>query len=314
MRTIFSTADVPRADAFAYWHDIACARIIAHESELVDPDNFYAELKAASLADLSLLVWTVAPVSGRFARSDDLFLQMPKSPGHYEFPDRSFAIDSGVLCLLDAREPIAFRAMEPMIRSALRIPREALERRIRINKEVANRPIAVHGDAALLAALMHGIIQAGPSTISPAAQVIVRDHVLDLLALALSHAGHYPNLASPSRVATLKLRAAIESQLANPYADRASIAAAAGVSERHGNRLLAEEGTSIMRLLIERRLVKCREALEDPQQQHRSVSDIAYAFGFRQLNHFTNAFMQCYGVSPADYRHNMASVRFQMRK
>jgi hypothetical protein len=62
MRTIFSTADVPRADAFAYWHDIACARIIAHESELVDPDNFYAELKAASLADLSLLVWTVAPV------------------------------------------------------------------------------------------------------------------------------------------------------------------------------------------------------------------------------------------------------------
>ena len=70
MQTIFSTSDVPPADAFEYWLDVACARIIRHESEPVDPDHFYAELKAASLADLSLLAWKMAPAIGRVSRSD----------------------------------------------------------------------------------------------------------------------------------------------------------------------------------------------------------------------------------------------------
>jgi len=50
----------------------------------------------------------------------------------------------------------------------------------------------------------------------------------------------------------LKLSVSIESQLTNPDADAQSIAADAGVSERHANRLLALEGTSIRRLLFER--------------------------------------------------------------
>ena len=71
------------------------------------------------------------------------------------------------------------------------------------------------------------------------------------------------------------------------------------MSERHANRLLAREGTSIRQLLIERRLAKCSEALEKTE---RSVSEIAYAFGFRQPNHFTRAFKGYYGISPTEYR------------
>jgi AraC family transcriptional regulator, positive regulator of tynA and feaB len=53
---------------------------------------------------------------------------------------------------------------------------------------------------------------------------------------------------------------------------------------------LAPQGTSIRRLLIKRRLAKCREAFEDPRQRDRSIGDIAYAFGFRDLSHFNHAF------------------------
>ena len=106
-------------------------------------------------------------------------------------------------------------------------------------------------------------------------------------------------MASPTRIATLKLRTAIESQLTDANADRHSIATAAGMSERHANRLLSQESTSIRQLLIERRLAKCSEALEKTE---RSVSEIAYAFGFRQPNHFTRAFKGYYGISPTEYR------------
>jgi len=71
-----------------------------------------------------------------------------------------------------------------------------------------------------------------------------------------------------------RLRTAIESQLTDPAANRASIAAAAGLSERHANRLLVHEGTSIAELLRKRRLAKCRETLE---QSNRQINDASLA-------------------------------------
>ena len=222
-------------------------------------------------------------------------------------------IDDGSLYLVDRHEAFLSQHHKLAEIIGLLIPRNSLERRIRLTKEIVNRRIALHGDTALLAGFLRGIIRIGPSKLSPAAAALVREHALDLTALALGNlASRRPNLASPMRVATAKVRAAIESQLTNPDADRKSIAAAAGISERHGNRILALEGTSIRRLLIERRLAKCREALEDPLQQHRCISDIAYAFGFRDLSHFDHAFKKYFKASPSDYRH-MAAARFLTR-
>jgi AraC-like DNA-binding protein len=75
---------------------------------------------------------------------------------------------------------------------------------------------------------------------------------------------------------------------------------------------LAPQGTSIRRLLIKRRLAKCREAFEDPRQRDRSIGDIAYAFGFRDLSHFNHAFKKYFVASPTDHRH-MAAARFLTR-
>jgi AraC-like DNA-binding protein len=314
MQTILSTEGMRPADAFEYWMDVACKKIIEHTADPFDRQNFSAEVNAGSLADLTILNWRQGPVSGHNKRGDDLLLMLPyKGSTKFVFTDRCVTLDDGSMLLVDMHEAyVGFHQYDPVESIGLHIPRNTLGS---ITKEIVNRRMAVHGDAALLAGFLREIIRIGPSKLSPTAAALVREHALDLIALALANlAGRHPNLASPMRVATAKVRAAVESQLANPDADRKSIAAAAWISERHGNRILAHEGTSIRRLLIERRLAKCREALEDPQQQHRSISDIAYSFGFRQLNHFTNAFMQHYGVSPGDYRHDMASVRFQTRK
>jgi AraC family transcriptional regulator, positive regulator of tynA and feaB len=316
MQKILSTEGMWPSDAFEYWLDVACAKIIEHTAKPLDRHNFFADLKAGSLADISIFTWRMAPTIGCNKRDNDLLLMLPRKCSlEFEFANRCITVDDGNMFLIDMRETHLGRTTQPIEMISLRIPRNSLERRIRLTKEIVNRPITVHGDAALLAGYLHEIIRIGPSQMSPATATIIREHALDLVAVVFGGlAGRQPNLSSPMRVATIKLRAAVESQLASPDADRKSIATAAGVSERHGNRILAQEGTSIRHLLIERRLAKCREALEDPRQQHRSLSDIAYAFGFRQLKHFTNAFMQRYGVSPADYRHNITSVRFETRK
>jgi AraC family transcriptional activator of tynA and feaB len=104
------------------------------------------------------------------------------------------------------------------------------------------------------------------------------------------------------------VRAAVELLLSNPSVGRAEVAQAAGISVRYANALLAEQNTSIARLIQTRRLARCRMALEDPLQKHRTVSDIAYGWGFSDMTHFGRSFKAAYGLSPRDYRASQGKV------
>jgi AraC-like DNA-binding protein len=103
-------------------------------------------------------------------------------------------------------------------------------------------------------------------------------------------------------VALLSLKAAIESRLFDPSLAPTRAAAAASFSVRRANALLAREGTSLERYILSRRLEKCRVALEAPAQAHRTIADIAYAWGFSSASHFSHRFREAFGVTPTEYR------------
>jgi AraC family transcriptional activator of tynA and feaB len=118
-----------------------------------------------------------------------------------------------------------------------------------------------------------------------------------------------PCISSARSVALLNVRAVIESRLSDPHLNATSVAEAAGVSIRYANALLAEENTSIMRLVLAMRLARCRQALEDPFQDNRTVSEIAYGWGFSDMTHFGRCFKAMYDVSPRDYRKSANGLR-----
>jgi AraC family transcriptional regulator, positive regulator of tynA and feaB len=99
-----------------------------------------------------------------------------------------------------------------------------------------------------------------------------------------------------------RVRAAIERRLSDPALDPAIVAAAAGISVRYANAVLAQQGTSLARLIQTRRLERCRKALGDLTQAHRSISDIAYFWGFSDMTHFGRRFRSAYGLLPSEYR------------
>jgi len=320
VHTIFSTVDVPQAEAFGCWLDIARASIRRHDMEAIgDWRDWYGTLKAGPLGDLTLASWRSAMGISRCPGSSDgdLLLFLPSSRAIAEFGDDWYEHNRNNLSLIDTAKPHVARSLEPVERVFLRIPRDVLARRIRITRGVVNRPLPLGtpdlpgsiADAELLEAFMRDLMRVGPSNLSPAVAVILREQLLDLTAVVLGNlTGTMPRLGAAARFGTLKLRVVIDSQLTNPEADAQSIAAGAGVSERHANRLLALEGTSIRRLLIERRLNKCREMIEDPRHLHRSISDIASFYGFRHLSHFTRVFKERFGLSPSAYRSAFHSI------
>jgi len=282
--------------------DVLVATFPNRKIEVVERRNFHGEMQTGTVLDLRLVAWRASGMISRGPSFDDLHLILPLRRGVFEFADRSFELDPNGLYLIDDRQAHVSRTVESMSENVLvRLPRDELARRVSI-ADVVNRPIAAQGDAALLAAFVRDVIRVGPSTLSPAAAALAREQMLDLTAVAIGNlVGVKPRLGLAGRLGTLRLRAAIDAQLANPDLDRHSIAVAAGISERHANRLLALEGTSIRRLLMERRLDKCRAALEDPLQL-RSIGEVARQCGFRDLSYFTRAFKSRFGFAPSECR------------
>jgi len=155
-----------------------------------------------------------------------------------------------------------------------------------------------------LASSFLAMLPAHVGKMSQAAEDVIKYQMIDLIAVSLAKTvqNGTPRISSARGLVLLKVRAAIETRLSDPALDGEAVAAAVGVSVRYANSVLAEEGTSICRYIQERRLARCRRALEDPQQAHRSLSEIAYGWGFSDMTHFGRSFRKAHGMLPSEYR------------
>jgi AraC-like DNA-binding protein len=105
------------------------------------------------------------------------------------------------------------------------------------------------------------------------------------------------------------LRAARREQIKR-YVDRhlteldltpAKVAAALGISIRSLHLAFEPTGTSFAKHVTRRRLQECRAALERPTAT-RSVTDVAFAWGFGNLTTFYRASRREFGMAPGDLR------------
>lgn len=77
-----------------------------------------------------------------------------------------------------------------------------------------------------------------------------------------------------------------------------------GVSLRQLHLLFEPSGESFGQRLQRRRAEACRQALSDPAQDHRAISDIAFDAGFDNLATFYRVFRRLYGMTPSDLRNS----------
>jgi AraC-like DNA-binding protein len=221
---------------------------------------------------------------------------------------REAVMRPGDFALIDAQRPYSAHPGKAQ-EIVLKIPHRALKARLPASSDLTARPVR---HAAVISGLVSGYLSMLPNHIDalqPAAKIQVAEQVLDQIALALAAdtGEDRPALSSGRAVALLHVRMAIESHLSDPALDPAMAAALAGISVRYANNLLSEQGTSLERLIVSRRLERCRRALEDPAQAHRTVSEIAYAWGFSDPSHFNRRFKAENGCAPRDYRQRFGS-------
>jgi len=92
----------------------------------------------------------------------------------------------------------------------------------------------------------------------------------------------------------------IDAHLAEPELSPTGIAAALGMSLRYLH-LLFQHGDSVGATILGRRLERCHAALRD-ERDRRSISEIAFAWGFNDAAHFSRTFRARFGVSARELR------------
>jgi len=101
-----------------------------------------------------------------------------------------------------------------------------------------------------------------------------------------------------------RIRAHVARHLGDAQLSIDSIAVALNCSKRHlHNAFGADDEDGTLHAYIQRqRLAACVQALRDPAQVRRGITDIALSCGFSSPSHFSRAFRQHTGTSPSLFR------------
>jgi AraC-like DNA-binding protein len=106
----------------------------------------------------------------------------------------------------------------------------------------------------------------------------------------------------------VQIKRYIEANLRNPELTVRSVASAFGISPRYLHILFTHENETVSSYVLRRRLEECGKQLSDALWRRRTITEIAFGWGFNNATHFARVFRNRYGTSPRDYRNSHADT------
>jgi len=320
MAVTYSTSEVPPLKCVDYWREVVTKELARHEFHSGVGANFSATLRMGLLGALGFAQFKFDPCAiDRTPRdvaccpNEDFILTLQLAGQSVFLQDgREALMERGSLALFDLRRPWGAIHHTPVECIGMSIPRQALTSRLGNAAALTARAMPADKPVAGLASGFLNLLSDRLDALEGPTGSGVAEQAMDLLALAFSAETSQNGVTlSSSRASTLlRLKSVIEGRLWEPAFKPAAAAAQAGISIRYANALLSQEGFSMERFILFRRLERCRRALEDPAQAHRTIGEIAFGWGFSDLSHFGRRFRAEYGFTPGDYRRRTLEVSY----
>lgn len=99
-----------------------------------------------------------------------------------------------------------------------------------------------------------------------------------------------------------KILSYIDAHFSDHSLTPAKLAEANHISIRHLHSLFRQSGSTVSKVLWEKRLKATRNDLLDPVLLERTICDIAFQRGFSDSAHFSRSFKGRFGISPSNFR------------
>lgn len=213
----------------------------------------------------------------------------------YEQRGERVTLTPGDGLVYDVSQPHAITSIETTEHFVVTVPHDLVAGRgIRLDRLSAQRFSARTGVGRLAADLIHSTF-GELATISPACEDDLAASLLSLMFLPL------PNeTAHASEALRHRIESYIRDQIRDPELSIDKIACALRCSKRYLHMVFAASDRSITDHIWTTRLDGCRGDLA--RHSDRSISEIAFAWGFSSSAHFSRAFRKRFGVTPSAFR------------
>lgn len=96
----------------------------------------------------------------------------------------------------------------------------------------------------------------------------------------------------------------IEAHLSDQSLSPKKIAANSRISPSYLYSLFNDNETTVSQFVLNKRLQRAYEILVADPKGHRTVSEIAYEVGFKNVSHFSRCFSRHFNIAPRDVRHS----------
>lgn len=312
---VYRTADAPRGTRTAYWSQVYSRRFAPIGLEPKDGDHFRAELKVGVLGGVEFACVRSCATAVERKADDERersigFVMIVRGVGVASHCGRETPLEAGDILLTDSTEFVRTRFVTPIEGITVRAPEAALRARIPHVDFLRGRRLPAGTALADTAISMARSLSGKLDGALPArCAELASGQLLDLLAASFASAYETPlSEASLGSVRRARVNAFIEEHLADPDLTPAAIAQALRISPRYLRKLMAEQGETASSLILRRRLEECARELQSAGRHARSITEVAFSWGFNSTTHFARVFKSKYGVAPRDYRSELAAV------
>jgi AraC-like DNA-binding protein len=213
-------------------------------------------------------------------------------------------MSAGQFVIYDTTRPYELRFDDSFTQTVFQIPRKLLHQRVGSFDTLT--ATTFQGDRPLERLAYEFLLGISKTVdqVDAATATRLLDQALDLVAMAFADRMHQrsADLSFHRSALLYRLKSYILTHLRDPELSMPRAAAAIGISPRYASDLMAAEQTSFRSYVQMQRLERCKRDLSDPAHLARHVSDIAFAWGFNDLAHFSRIFKQKFGASPREWR------------
>ena len=310
---VVSTDGLSGRKKVEYWNDLATNAMTAMTADPADIATFRGRMRRMEVGDMRAVeVFShgarVERSPAQVARSGEtaflLELQLDGMSATRQ-GGREAPLKPGDFTLLDSARPFEVRCTDPMKLLVLKMPRALLDKYLGCPEAMAAIPMcAAHASNELTSRFLRDLWTQTNTALDPGRAGHATRAALELVAYAYGALRPtHGDAASAIGAHRIRILDHIESHLSDPCLTPTSIAVELRMSRRYLHRVWkGEDGESLARYVLRRRLEECARALRDPLHARRSITAIAFDWGFVGMPHFCSAFRQHYGSSPREYR------------
>jgi AraC-like DNA-binding protein len=314
----FSTAGLDPRRKLAFWNDRACESFSPLVSDPVDIRSFNGSIARTTIGDMTLAeVYSEAQIvrhsRAHVARTRNslffLHLQMEgESISRQDGREAYLKVGDFTLCDSTRHYEIVFPGANRML--VLGIPDSKLRRQIACPECLVAIPMqASRGVVGLLSRFLRNYWVECHQDLDVASAERVSVAILDLLGAAYAEMpraqSDRSSLATAHRIRIINF---IEAHLHDPDLTPTRIAEACKMTPRYLHHLFSDQDETVARYILRRRLDACSQALVSNAQRGRTVTAIAFDYGFNSPTHFGRVFRTKFGMTPREFRREQGGI------